>query len=825
MKLNHDLKGFLIADTALNASELADGISGIQRDIGAILRLLKGPLRDTILRRARADCCPTIPRAATQSDASQPAPARARDAKGRFLPAATAMASAVGRNGKSSLQRVARQDMAGDAGIVTAAIGRSRDSNGRFMATGQAATQEPELARAVRSLTRLQAAQIGQAAQSQRAQTAQRRTGQGGKPANPAQEPAQRDAKGRFLAAARGGDIEGMVKSRWNGLLSRLKRAAISGAGSESDLDKVAPAIEAAGELKSLVAGPLQGVSAVGKAVIGRGFNPEGKGRSVPWYRRIFSELRGMRREESAFAKAQAKTLKEIERRTGVVEGGNGKKSFWGALLGTLGPLLLCGLASIGGMLGASVGPALAAIFSPLGAAIVTAAGAAWVLLTESGQKAFRDFSIAIGRLVADAIKPLTDWLRDKLPKLGKAKAPESTALPTPKNTDPTGYRTDKGSLERRRILQQQYDAVKNDPAKVAYSASKKKELHALDAQIKMPMSVTVSGMKTGGATDRFMQHGGAIVDAARRVGIDPAHFTQVVGIESAGFQANAKARDSSAAGLGQFIAGTWADVVVRKGANHPETASLVADARYALKTYHTRKGFNEKAALADPRLKPFFAARTDPAMAALMSAEYQKEGMAKLEKAGVTNPTAGEMYSTYFTGNAKLAAAARVNPGMSLNEAVRKGILTEKAINGNLSVFKGGTTGSALAELSKRVASYKPYGEAAQQMTTAQSAPPPVRPTNALPSMPAITSQTAAAAPGLSPPPLKVPSALVLPHSAPAPAPVAVIPVPLHSKRPATMVIADHTPVGQDLKERRLAHIPIGTWPNSVNRVNVFTH
>lgn len=74
----------------------------------------------------------------------------------------------------------------------------------------------------------------------------------------------------------------------------------------------------------------------LGRSIAGR-FG--GKDGAIPWYRRIFTELRLTRRQHSDFGIAEQRTLKEIERKTGVAEGG-GKGGLFGLLGGGMSKLL-----------------------------------------------------------------------------------------------------------------------------------------------------------------------------------------------------------------------------------------------------------------------------------------------------------------------------------------------------------------------------------------------------------------------------------------------------------------------------------------------------
>lgn len=122
--------------------------------------------------------------------------------------------------------------------------------------------------------------------------------------------------------------------------------------------EEVDPNIKAAQEIAGVAGGALNGIKAVG-GVLGTVATPVlsgafGVGKSkpndapTPWFRRFYNELRGLRREESVFNRAQLRTLKEIEAKPGEGKGGG----FMGMLMMLVGPLV----AAIGAALTAGFG-------------------------------------------------------------------------------------------------------------------------------------------------------------------------------------------------------------------------------------------------------------------------------------------------------------------------------------------------------------------------------------------------------------------------------------------------------------------------------------
>jgi hypothetical protein len=329
--MNADQYGFLVPDHRLPADEATPTLKAIKRDTATVIRLLKGQVRSNVLQRAR----PANPNAGGQR-----------------------AASASARNTASV--PVGTRSAAGG-------VDRARDSRGRFIASAQRAGDPVE--RAVRQLTRQQAQQ---AAAEQRAETSRANRERSAQAAGSAQV---RDARGRFGAG--GGTESGSARSDKDGLLARLKTAVSGHGGSGGDLEKIDPAIEAANELRNLAGGPLKAVGEVGKAVIGRGVKHDKSSDALPWYRRILSQLKIMRKEDREFDRAELRAI------GGIHAGGGGD----------------------GGMLGI-IKDVAQFIFSPMGAAIVTAIAAGWAL---------------VGDKVKELAGKLVDMVADKLGIVRKA--------------------------------------------------------------------------------------------------------------------------------------------------------------------------------------------------------------------------------------------------------------------------------------------------------------------------------------------------------------------------------------------------------------------
>ncbi|AJG18835.1 hypothetical protein [Cupriavidus basilensis] len=125
-------------------------------------------------------------------------------------------------------------------------------------------------------------------------------------------------------------------------LLSRVMGRVRTASGVVASAPEIDPTISALKEVQSIA-------SPVGRG-IGKLFS-RSSDRAVPWYRRILGELRGMRRDDSSFHKAELRKLKDIEQRTSTGSG----SGLLGGMLSKIPGLGIAGrlLGSVGGGLGA----------------------------------------------------------------------------------------------------------------------------------------------------------------------------------------------------------------------------------------------------------------------------------------------------------------------------------------------------------------------------------------------------------------------------------------------------------------------------------------
>ena len=146
------------------------------------------------------------------------------------------------------------------------------------------------------------------------------------------------------------------------------------------------------------------------------------------------------------------------------------------------------------------------------------------------------------------------------------------------------------------------------------------------------------------------------IADAARSAGADFDFLVRTAARES-NFDADAKARTSSAAGLFQFIEQTWLAMMKRHGADHG----------FASEAAQISQRPDGRFEVADPAARAaILDLRFDPAAASKMAAELAGENAGVLREALGREPTSGELYAAHFLGArsaAELIETAKTNP------------------------------------------------------------------------------------------------------------------------------------------------------------------
>ena len=156
-----------------------------------------------------------------------------------------------------------------------------------------------------------------------------------------------------------------------------------------------------------------------------------------------------------------------------------------------------------------------------------------------------------------------------------------------------------------------------------------------------------------------------ALRRASNATGVDFGFLLKTANRES-GFNPNARAGTSSAAGLFQFIDQTWMSTLKEHGAKHgyANYAALIdrgSDGRYRVANGASRQ------AVMDLKL--------DPHAASLMAGELTSDHASYLRGRVGRDPTAGELYAAHFLGpqgSAKLIEAMTSKPGASAASANR---------------------------------------------------------------------------------------------------------------------------------------------------------
>lgn len=172
-----------------------------------------------------------------------------------------------------------------------------------------------------------------------------------------------------------------------------------------------------------------------------------------------------------------------------------------------------------------------------------------------------------------------------------------------------------------------------------------------------------------------------AIADAASRTGASFSYLLNQAKSES-GLDPNAKAGNSSAAGLYQFIDQSWLGILKQHGAEHGY--GWAADA------IQRRPGGGWS--VADPQAKAaVFALRRDPTASALMAGEYAQDNAAGLSQALGRDVNATDLYFGHFLGLAgakKFLKAASTSPDAPAASLFPR----EAAANRGLFYTKAGT-------------------------------------------------------------------------------------------------------------------------------------
>ncbi len=212
----------------------------------------------------------------------------------------------------------------------------------------------------------------------------------------------------------------------------------------------------------------------------------------------------------------------------------------------------------------------------------------------------------------------------------------------------------------------------------------------------------------------------GAVKRASTSTG---AHFDFLMKMAAreSGFDPNAKAKTSSAAGLFQFIEQTWLGTVKKYGGQHG-----LGDAAAKI-----TQNANGRYAVADPQSREaILNLRFDADKASVMAGELANENKTTLESRLGRAVSSADLYTAHFlgpSGAVKLLSAA---------SNVKAADLLPKAAAANRNVFYDGAREKTVGEVVASIA--KSMGETARAVS-AQSGPNPAGPAPETKSMPPV--------------------------------------------------------------------------------------
>lgn len=186
--------------------------------------------------------------------------------------------------------------------------------------------------------------------------------------------------------------------------------------------------------------------------------------------------------------------------------------------------------------------------------------------------------------------------------------------------------------------------------------------------------NATRRGQTYAGVPDDVLR---GIQTASAKTGVDFKYLVAQAQIES-GFDADAKASTSSARGLYQFIDQTWLRMIKDHGAEHG--LGDLADA--------IRQGADGRMKVSDPATKKqILALRDDPAVSAVMGAEFANDNKAYLAGRLNRDVNSTDLYMAHFLG---AGGASRFLSTMARAPSTPAASVMPDAASANRSIFYG---------------------------------------------------------------------------------------------------------------------------------------
>ena len=609
MTMQADKDGFLTG-TPIGGGDSDRLLGAIKSDTGKILAAMRLSARSGATARPAAT--PT-PRGSNAGRVAMAAAAGAARAAAQALPAAGNRAATP----------------AGRSGAV-----RARDAGGRYVA-GANDSATPTAAVTAQSLT-----QVAEAL------TAMARTAEAERRQNKADQVARkRGADGRFGA----GDGRG-------GIGDRLSSLGIGAGAAIDGTERIDPLLGAIGEVSALASTVKNVATPVGRALgglFGRGGDKAAP--EVGWLKRMWRELRGMRKENAAGDRATVRALKDAG---GGREEGGGILGLVMALL--RGPLMAIAGVAFTAIAGWFTGGALYKWFETLN--LGEKFSQAW---TTASTYITGKWDTAV-KFVSDTFEPARKLFNDLGAWVSNLPGMEKVKEMATKAAEVAGGAVTSAVDAVREALPKAAEAAKRGTEAVMQGATQTK---------------TWIGGKIG---DRWNAVKGGVVSAAKSAGVDPGLLAQIAGYES-GFNPDARPikdgkRMSSAHGLGQFLDGTWVDTVRKYGGKYGVSGAEKLTKQQAM------------------------ALRGDTSLQANMLAEFTAANVAKGRRIGGADDAANS-YALHNLGDgdgAKFLRALKANPNTKITE-----VLSGKVIENNPGLYKGGkvTVGEAYGLMGKEMA------------------------------------------------------------------------------------------------------------------------